>query len=99
MGKVFGLPKEEMDTLATKPIQEHDTNSVSRQIRYVDFFCEIMKLYLRHPTLLEEPQKDYQLPSIERNRFEDAFDEIEILGILVSFSPFDWLQNGYRGYF
>ncbi|WBS74096.1 DNA polymerase III subunit alpha [Elizabethkingia meningoseptica] len=48
-------------------------------------------------TLIEEPQKEYQLPKIERNPFEDAFDEIEILGFTVSFSPFDLLQTKYRG--
>lgn len=47
--------------------------------------------------LIEEPQKEYQLPKIERNPFEDAFDEIEILGFPVSFSPFDLLQTRYRG--
>ncbi|MDR6372145.1 DNA polymerase-3 subunit alpha [Chryseobacterium bernardetii] len=51
----------------------------------------------RQPTLLEEPQKSYHLPKIERNKFEDAFDEIEILGFPVSFSPFDLLQTKYRG--
>lgn len=48
-------------------------------------------------TLLEEPQKHYQLPKIQRNEFEDAFDEIEILGFPVSFNPFDLLQTKYRG--
>lgn len=48
-------------------------------------------------TLLEEPQKNYKLPKIERNPFEDAFDEIEILGFPVSFNPFDLLQTKYRG--
>ena len=48
-------------------------------------------------TLIEEPQKEYQLPTIERNPFEDAFDEIEILGFPVSFSPSDLLQTKYRG--
>ncbi|MCY0977234.1 DNA polymerase III subunit alpha [Chryseobacterium wangxinyae] len=51
----------------------------------------------RHPTLLDEPQKEYQLPTIIRNPFEDAFDEIEILGFSVSYSPFDLLQTKYRG--
>ena len=51
----------------------------------------------RHPTLLEEPQKEYKLPVIIRNPFEDAFDEIEILGFSVSYSPFDLLQTKYRG--
>jgi DNA polymerase-3 subunit alpha len=48
-------------------------------------------------TLLDEPQKNYQLPKIERDPFEDAFDEIEILGFPVSFTPFDLLQTKYRG--
>ncbi|WP_330746993.1 DNA polymerase III subunit alpha [Chryseobacterium sp. CP-77] len=61
------------------------------------FLLGTHKVPFRHLTLLEEPQKDYQLPSIERNRFEDAFDEIEILGFPVSFSPFDLLQTRYRG--
>lgn len=51
----------------------------------------------RHPTLLDEPQKEYKLPTIIRNPFEDAFDEIEILGFSVSYSPFDLLQTTYRG--
>lgn len=55
------------------------------------------KLSFRHATLLEEPQKHYQLPKIDRNPFEEAFDEIEILGFPVSFSPFELLQTKYRG--
>ncbi|WP_312172245.1 DNA polymerase III subunit alpha [Chryseobacterium sp.] len=51
----------------------------------------------RQLTLLQEPKKEYQLPAIERDPFEDAFDEIEILGFPVSFSPFDLLQTKYRG--
>ncbi|MCG2760596.1 MAG: DNA polymerase III subunit alpha [Candidatus Delongbacteria bacterium] len=48
-------------------------------------------------TLIEEPTKEYQLPALKRNPFEDAFDELEILGFPVSFSPFDLLQTKYRG--
>ncbi len=48
-------------------------------------------------SLFDEPQKDYKLPIIERNPFEDAFDEIEILGFPVSYSIFDLLQTKYRG--
>lgn len=51
----------------------------------------------RHLTLLDEPAKNYQLPIVERNFLEDAFDEIEILGFPVSNSPFDLLQTKYRG--
>lgn len=51
----------------------------------------------RQLTLFEEPKKEYQLPKIQRDPFEDAFDEIEILGFPVSFSPFHLLQTRYRG--
>ena len=47
--------------------------------------------------LIQEPVKDYQLPVLERSRFEDAFDEIELLSFPVSCSPFDLLQTRYRG--
>jgi len=49
-------------------------------------------------SLFDEPQKDYQLPVIERNKFEDAFGEIEILGFTVSHSIFDLLKTKYRGH-
>ncbi|NMR35318.1 DNA polymerase III subunit alpha [Chryseobacterium aquaticum] len=49
-------------------------------------------------SLFEEPQKNYELPVIERNPFEDAFDEIEILGFPVSYSIFDLLKTKYRGH-
>lgn len=32
VGKAFGLPKEELDELATKPIEHHDINSISRLV-------------------------------------------------------------------
>ena len=47
--------------------------------------------------LLQESVKEYQLPKLERSLFEDAFDEIELLGFPVSFTPFDLLQSAYRG--
>ncbi|KFF00680.1 DNA polymerase III subunit alpha [Chryseobacterium formosense] len=49
-------------------------------------------------SLFDEPQKDYKLPIIQRDRFEDAFDEIEILGFPVSHSIFDLLKTKYRGH-
>ena len=51
----------------------------------------------RNLTLLQEPIKEYKLPILERSPFEDAFDEIELLGFPVSCSPFDLLQTKYRG--
>ena len=47
--------------------------------------------------LIEEPVKEYQLPTIERSVIEDAFDEIEILSFTVSCSVFDLLQTKFRG--
>lgn len=47
--------------------------------------------------LLQEPPREYKLPQLERSFFEDAFDEIELLGFPVSCSPFDLLQTRYRG--
>ena len=47
--------------------------------------------------LIQEPVKDYKLPVLERSKFEDAFDEIELLSFPVSCSPFELLQTKYRG--
>lgn len=62
------------------------------------FLLAEKKTDYRHLTLFEEPQKNYKLPKVQRHPFEDAFDEIEILGFPVSFSPFDMLQTKYRGH-
>jgi DNA polymerase-3 subunit alpha/error-prone DNA polymerase len=51
----------------------------------------------RTPMLLQEPVKEFVLPQLERSAFEDAFDEIELLGFPVSCSPFDLLQTSFRG--
>lgn len=47
--------------------------------------------------LLQEPAKEFKLPALERSFFEDAFDEIELLGFPVSCSAFDLLQPPFRG--
>ncbi|MBW7675504.1 DNA polymerase III subunit alpha [Chryseobacterium chendengshani] len=47
--------------------------------------------------LIEEPMQEYQLPQLKRENFEDAFDEIEIIGFPVSSTPFDLLETKYRG--
>jgi DNA-directed DNA polymerase III PolC len=51
----------------------------------------------RLPTFFETPVQEYELPTLKRNPFEDAFDEIEILGFSVSCSPFDLLKTKFRG--
>lgn len=47
--------------------------------------------------LIEEPIQEFKLPELKREQFEDAFDEIELIGFPVSCSPFDLLQTRYRG--
>jgi error-prone DNA polymerase len=51
----------------------------------------------RYPQLLPEPVRDYKLPELKRSPFEDAFDEIELLGFPVSVTPFNLLKTSYRG--
>lgn len=47
--------------------------------------------------LIEEPVQEFRLPELKRENFEDAFDEIELIGFPVSCSPFDLLKTKYRG--
>lgn len=47
--------------------------------------------------LIEEPVQEFKLPELKREQFEDAFDEIELMGFPISCSPFDLLQTKYRG--
>jgi len=47
--------------------------------------------------LLTEHVKEYHLPHLVHSPYEDAFDEIELLGFPVSFSPFDLLETKFRG--
>lgn len=51
----------------------------------------------RMPRLLQESPIEFELPSLERSPYEDAFDEIELLSFPVSCSPFDLLQTKFRG--
>jgi error-prone DNA polymerase len=44
--------------------------------------------------LFDEPRKDYALPELQHNRFDDAFDEIELLGFALC-SPFDLVKREY----
>ena len=51
----------------------------------------------RQPQLLPQPVREYRLPELTRSPFEDAFDEIELLGFPVSVTPFNLLKTSYRG--
>jgi DNA-directed DNA polymerase III PolC len=50
-----------------------------------------------HDRLFELPRKKFVLPDLERNRLEDAYDEIELFGFPVSCSYFDLLKTTFRG--
>ena len=47
--------------------------------------------------LFEIRGKQYQLPELEYNPLEDAYDEIELLGFPLTMSYFDLLQTSFRG--
>lgn len=59
--------------------------------------CNDFKPEQRFKALFNEPVREYRLPDLPRDRFEDAFDEIELLSFPVSCSPFDLLKTKYRG--
>ncbi|WP_398456061.1 DNA polymerase III subunit alpha [Sphingobacterium thalpophilum] len=61
------------------------------------FLLAGIKLLKNIQTLFDEPVKEFKFPVLKRNIFEDAFDEIEILGFPVSCTPFDLLPIEYRG--
>ena len=47
--------------------------------------------------LFELPRKKFMLPDMERNRLEDAYDELELFGFPVTCSYFDLLKTSFRG--
>ena len=55
------------------------------------------KIENRNIALFDEPASEFKLPELRREAFEDAFDELEIIGFPVSCSPFDLLQTKFRG--
>ncbi|TRW23618.1 DNA polymerase III subunit alpha [Flavobacterium zepuense] len=49
------------------------------------------------PMLFPYAVQHYELPILLRSPYEDAFDEIELLGFPVSVTPFNLLKTSYRG--
>ncbi|HTO16930.1 MAG TPA: DNA polymerase III subunit alpha [Edaphocola sp.] len=47
--------------------------------------------------LFQHQTKAIVLPNLEQNDIDDAYDEIELLGFLVSCSPFDLAKSDYNG--
>jgi error-prone DNA polymerase len=47
--------------------------------------------------LFEEKPKTFQLPPLEQEAIEDAYDELELLGFPASMTMFDLLKTNFRG--
>nr|WP_294935522.1 DNA polymerase III subunit alpha [uncultured Flavobacterium sp.] len=94
VGKVFGLPKEELDALANKPPETHDTNSV---VKLVHEYGMMMAKYpnqrsmhscgiliseepITNYTPLEMPPKGFPIVLFDMHVAEDiGFDKFDIL--------------------
>jgi DNA polymerase-3 subunit alpha len=50
----------------------------------------------RHSMTIFEAQSDYKVPHLEKRPYEDAFDELELLGFSLC-DPFSLLENDYFG--
>lgn len=48
-------------------------------------------------TLFQTKKKDFKIPPLDVTAVEDAFDELEFLGFMVSYSPFELLRTEFRG--
>ena len=63
VGKAFGLPKEELDALATRPVDEHDDNSVFRQVhqygKLLERFPNQRSMHSCGILISEEPITDF----------------------------------------
>lgn len=47
--------------------------------------------------LFKEKAQQYQLPTLESQPLEDAYDELELMGFPVTVTDFDMLVTGFRG--
>ncbi len=47
--------------------------------------------------LFETQHKEYKLPQFEIDKYEDAYDEMELIGFPVTIADFDMLKTNFRG--
>ncbi len=47
--------------------------------------------------LFTQPVRNFSLPRLEKDKLDDAYDEIELMGFPVSLTWFDMLMTSYRG--
>lgn len=94
VGKVFGLPKEELDALATLPMERHDDNSVVKQVHKYGKMLEkypnqrsmhscgiiISEEPITNFTALEMPPKGFPIVQWDMHVAEDiGFEKFDIL--------------------
>lgn len=94
VGKAFGLPKEELDALATRPVEQHDNNSVSRLVHKYGKLLEkfpnqrsmhscgilISEEPITNFTALELPPKGFSIVQFDMHIAEEiGFEKFDIL--------------------
>jgi DNA polymerase-3 subunit alpha/error-prone DNA polymerase len=94
VGKVFGLPKEELDVLAKNPMAKHDTNAVVKLVQEYGMMLEkypnqrsmhscgiiISEEPITNFTALEMPPKGFPIVQFDMHVAEDiGFDKFDIL--------------------
>lgn len=94
VGKVFGLPKEELDALAKNPMELHDTNKVVKQVQEYGMMLEkypnqrsmhscgilISEEPITNFTVLEMPPKGFPIALFDMHIAEDiGFEKFDIL--------------------
>lgn len=94
VGKVFGLPKEELDALARSPMQAHDKNSVVKLVEEYGMMLEkypnqrsmhscgilISEEPITNFTALEMPPKGFPIVQFDMHIAEDiGFEKFDIL--------------------
>lgn len=94
VGKVFGLPKDELDMLAKNPLQQHDNNIIVKKVQYYGSLlakypnqrsmhsCGIIisEEPITNYTALELPPKGFPTVQFDMHVAEDiGFDKFDIL--------------------
>ena len=94
VGKVFGLPKEELDALATNPMKSHDSNSIVKLVQEYGMMLEkypnqismhscgilISEEAITNFTALEMPPRGFPIVQFDMHIAEDiGFDKFDIL--------------------
>lgn len=94
VGKVFGLPKEELDSLANDPVEKHDVNSIVKHVHRYGALMEkfpnqrsmhacgilISEEPITNFTALEMPPKGFPIAQFDMDTAEDiGLEKVDIL--------------------